>query len=699
MARARLRFSPQARPKPSKTRRRSQGSPGAASFSRVSSLPIINAAHEPPRSAVSKQLLGLASQKSKPRAEFLPTSAREVQDLGWDQVDVIFVTGDAYIDHPSFAMALLGRVLEASGWRVAILSQPKWKQVDDFLQFGAPRLFWAVSAGNMDSMINHYTAGRKVRNDDSYSPGGRAGQRPDRATNAYVQRCREANKRLGAKAPVVAGGVEASLRRVAHYDYWSDTVRPSILQSSKADLIVHGMGEAPILEIASRLERGDALHELRDMRSTAWLYGKSEVVPEGDSVLALPSFEVIKESRKEFARATFLLHEEMNPQNGRVITQAHGDRTVVINPGYPPLSEPEMDAIYGLPFARRPHPGYSEKIPAYETIKTSITVMRGCFGGCTFCSITMHQGRAIQSRSEESILKEVEQMHRVPGFTGVISDLGGPTANMYKMRCSKPKVEKICRRPSCVHPSICKLLDTSHAPIIELMRKARSKKGIRKVHIASGVRMDLARKSKKYLDELVRHHVGGHLKVAPEHASDRVLDVMKKPSSADFDAFGRAFTAASKRAGKDQYLVPYYIASHPGADLADAIELASYLKKHGYRPRQVQDFIPAPMDIATAIYYTGLDPRTLVPVPVAKKLRDRQMQRALLQFFLPANWFMVRDALRQAGREDLIGPGPDCLIGHRPPEEAIRAKRAQQAEQQKRKGQSQGRNRKGKRNR
>jgi uncharacterized radical SAM protein YgiQ len=652
----------------------------------MTSLPVIRAAHEPPRKAVSSHLMRLAKGTRTQPAAFLPTSASEVRALGWDQVDVIFVSGDAYVDHPSFAMALLGRVLEAAGWRVAILSQPKWKQVDDFLQFGPPRLFWAVSAGNMDSMINHYTAGRKVRNDDSYSPGGKSGQRPDRATNAYVQRCREANKKLGSRAPVVAGGVEASLRRVAHYDYWSDTVRPSILQSSKADIIVHGMGEAPILEIAARLAAGQSIRDLRDMRSTAWLYGKNDDVPEGDKVLALPSFERVKESREDFARATFLLHEEMNPQNGRVITQAHGDRTVVINPGFAPLSEAEMDTIYDLPFARRPHPTYREDIPAYETIKTSVTVMRGCFGGCTFCSITMHQGRPIQSRSKKSILNEVDQMHKVPGFTGVISDLGGPTANMYKMRCSKPEVEKVCRRPSCVHPSICKLLDTSHAPIIELMREARAKKGIRKVHIASGVRMDLARRSKAYLDELVRHHVGGHLKVAPEHASDRVLDVMKKPSSADFDAFGEAFSAASKRAGKEQYLVPYYIASHPGADLSDAIELASYLKQHGYRPRQVQDFIPAPMDIATAIYYTGLDPRTLTPVPVAKKLKDRQMQRALLQFFLPQNWFTVRDALKQAGREDLIGPGPACLIGHRPPEEALQAQRAERAEQQKRRG-------------
>ncbi|MEE2828970.1 MAG: YgiQ family radical SAM protein [Myxococcota bacterium] len=635
---------------------------------------------------MSRDLLALTEKPSRkgPGEAFLPATRAEMDRLGWDRPDVVFVTGDAYIDHPSFAMALLGRVLEAAGWRVAILSQPDWKSVDDFLRFGAPRLFWGVSAGNMDSMINHYTAAKKRRNDDAYSPGGRAELRPDRATNAYVQRCREANKRLGSTVPIVAGGVEASLRRVAHYDYWSDTVRPSILVSSKADCVVHGMGEAPILELARRLDSGESLDDLRDMRSTAWLYGRNSPTPSGKDVLALASYEEIRESREAFARATYLLHEEMNHQNGRTLTQAHGDRTVVINPGLPPLSEAEMDVIYDLPFTRRPHPSYREKIPAYETIKTSVTVMRGCFGGCTFCSITMHQGRPIQSRSKRSILDEVEQMRHVPGFTGVISDLGGPTANMYKMRCSKPEVEAICRRPSCVHPTICKLLDTSHQPIIELMREARQLPGMRKVHIASGVRMDLARRSDEYLDELVTHHVGGHLKVAPEHASEEVLEVMRKPNSDDFDAFADSFKAASQRAGKEQYLVPYYIASHPGADLNAAIDLASYLKKNGYRPRQVQDFIPAPMDIATAIYYTGLDPRTLQPVPVAKKLRDRRMQRALLQFFLPQNWYEVRDALQLAGRTDLIGSAPHCLIESRPPREAIEAQGRKHREEQER---------------
>ena len=652
---------------------RGRGDYGAAVPGR---LPIIEAPGEPPRRATSGDLLDLTST-SAGRPALLPTSRAEMDARGWDAADVVFVTGDAYIDHPSFAMAVLGRVLEAAGYRVAILSQPGWTDVQDFLSFGAPRLFWAVSAGNMDSMINHYTAGKKVRNADAYSPGGEIGRRPDRATNVYVQRCREANKRLGSSVPVVAGGVEASLRRVAHYDYWSDTVKPSILLSSKADLVVHGMGEGPILEIARRLAAGETARDLRDMRAVAWLAGKKErdALPDG---ITLPSFEDVKADKRAFARATHLLHEELGPGAGRTVLQAHGDRVVVVNPPWPPLTETEMDRIYGLPFARTPHPSYTAPVPAWQTIKHSVQIMRGCFGGCTFCSITMHQGNAIQSRSEASVLAEVEALSRDKGFKGTISDLGGPTANMYKMRCTRPEVEALCRRPSCVHPRRCKLLGTDHGPLIQLMRKARSVPGIKKINIASGVRTDLAKDSPEYLDELVRHHVGGHLKVAPEHASARTLAVMRKPEVGDFDRFAQAFTRASKRAGKEQYLVPYFIASHPGADLREAIELAVYLKTNRYRPQQVQDFIPAPMDVATAIYWTGLDPKTLKPVPVAKKLKDRQMQRALLQFFKPENWFEVRDALLQAGRKDLIGDGPGCLIKDWPPE-AAKDKRRREA--------------------
>ncbi|MEQ8766361.1 MAG: YgiQ family radical SAM protein [Planctomycetota bacterium] len=611
-----------------------------------------------------------------------------MDERGWDQADVVFVTGDAYVDHPSFAMAILGRVLEANGYRVAILSQPDWQSKEPFQALGPPRLFWAVSAGNMDSMLNHYTANRRLRSDDAYSPGGRSGRRPDRATNVYAQRCREAFKGI----PVIAGGVEASLRRVAHYDYWSDTVKPSILLSSKADLVVYGMGEALIVEIARRFEAGQSVSELRDLRGVAYLLGaKEELAPfpqsmrlsstPADDTLEMPSFEEVRDDKIAFARATHLVHRESNPFNARRLIQRHGDRTLVQNPPALPLSTAEMDAIYDLPYARSPHPSYSEKIPSFEMMRTSVTLMRGCFGGCTFCSITTHQGRIIQSRSQESVLAEIRELGEDPESKGIVSDIGGPTANMYHMRCTKPEVEAICRRPSCVHPTICKLLGTDHGPLKELMREAREQKGIRKVHVASGVRMDLAQRDPEYLEELAGHHVGGHLKVAPEHVSKRVLDLMKKPRIDDYQGFREAFQEASQKVGKEQYLVPYFIASHPGSDIEDMIELAVYLKGQGYKPRQVQDFIPAPMDVATAMYYTGLDPSTLKPVPVAKNIKDRKLQRALMQFFKPENWFEVRDALIRAGRRDLIGGGPQCLIPSKPPKEALseRRSRAQQA--------------------
>jgi uncharacterized radical SAM protein YgiQ len=637
----------------------------------ISRLPIVEADHEPPRRAVSADLLALAAAPAPRRSPappaFLATSAAEARARGWDAVDVVFVTGDAYVDHPSFAMAVLGRVLEACGFRVGILSQPDWKSPDAFMEFGAPGLFWAVSAGNMDSMLNHYTAARKVRNADAYSPGGAIGRRPDRATNVYVQRCREAGKRLGVDRPVVAGGVEASLRRFAHYDYWSDDVRPSILVSSKADLVVYGMGEASILEIARRLQAGEPIRALRDMRSVAYLLGSKETVAFDADAVRLPSFEQVTTDGTAFARATALYHDEAGAGSARVVIQPHGDRLVVQNPPLPPLSEREMDAIYDLPFARAPHPSNSGPVPAWETVKHSIVLMRGCFGGCTFCSITMHQGRPIQSRSEGSVMRELQALAASPGWTGVVSDLGGPTANMWKLRCTRPEIEAICRRPSCVHPSTCKLLSTDHGPLVQLMRKARAVPGVKKVLIASGVRTDLAKDAPEYLEELARHHVGGHLKVAPEHACDAVLTHMKKPSIGAFSDFADQFQAASARAGKEQYLVPYFIASHPGADLSAAIELAVYLHEHGYRPRQVQDFIPSPMDVATAMYRTGLDPHTLKPLPVARTERERKQQRALLQYWKPEHWRDVREALRAAGRDDLVGFGPKCLIPPSPP--------------------------------
>jgi uncharacterized radical SAM protein YgiQ len=605
-------------------------------------------------------------------------TAEQISERGWEQPDVIFVSGDAYIDHPSFAAAILGRWLEKHGFRVAILAQPDWRSVAPWRSLGAPRLFYAVSAGNMDSMINHYTANKKRRNADAYSPGGQIGLRPDRPTGVYAQRCREAFKGV----PVIAGGVEASLRRIAHYDYWSDHVRPSSLVASKADLLGYGMGESALLEIAQRLDAGEDITALRDMRGVAYMLGKNEDLANhafgemktSRDVVALPSFEEVKDDTRAFSRMTRSFHHETNPHNARRLTQMHGDRMLVLNPPGLPLSEAEMDAVHGLPYTRHPHPSYQEKIPAWETIKHSVQIMRGCFGGCTFCSITMHQGRAIQSRSEKSILSELRELAVDPEFKGHVSDLGGPTANMYQMRCSKPKVEAICRRLSCVHPTVCKLLATDHTPLVDLMQKSRSIKGVKKVHIASGIRMDLARNEPKYLSELVRHHVGGHLKVAPEHVSESVLELMKKPAQHTFDEFADRFEQASKRAGKEQYLVPYFISSHPGCAVEDMIELAVFLKQRGYRPRQVQDFIPAPMDIATSIYHTGLDPFTMKPVSTPRRLKERETQRALLQFFKPENYFAIYKALKGAGRTDLIGDGPQCLISHQPPREVLAAR-------------------------
>ena len=606
---------------------------------------------------------------------FLPTTAAEVAARGWEQPDVIFVSGDAYVDHPSFAAALLGRSLEAAGFKVAVLAQPDWKSADAWRAMGPPRLFYAVSAGNMDSMINHYTANRKRRNEDAYSPGGAIERRPDRATNVYAQRCREAFKEV----PIVIGGVEASLRRIAHYDWWSEKVRPSVLVSTKADLLGYGMGERTICEVARRLDAGESARDLRDMRGVAYLLGGKEELPDhfsemGETV-TLPSFEEVQSDGVAFATMTRLLHHETNPLNAKRLTQDHGGRALVINPPELALEEAELDAAYDQPFTRRPHPSYADTIPAWEMIRDSVTIMRGCFGGCTFCSITMHQGRAIQSRSKESILKEVEALAAQPDFKGNISDLGGPTANMYRMRCSKPEVEKVCRRLSCVHPTVCKLLDTDHAPTVELLREAREVDGVKRVHVASGIRMDLAANEDEYLEEMAAHHVSGHLKVAPEHVSEDVLNNMKKPPVDSFDEFAERFLAASARAGKEQYLVPYFIASHPGSGVEEMIDLAVFLKARGYKPLQVQDFIPAPMDVATCMHFTGLDPMTMKPVKTVQRLSDRKVQRALMQFFLPENWFTVRRALVEAGREDLIGSGRECLIPSNPPKEAIAARR------------------------
>ncbi|MBL8828615.1 MAG: YgiQ family radical SAM protein [Planctomycetaceae bacterium] len=621
-------------------------------------LPIVDQPHAPVRKAPTAPL---------------PMSRAEMDARGWDYVDVVFVSGDAYVDHPSFANGLLARLLEDEGYRVAVLSQPDWHSCEPWKTFGKPRLFFAISAGNMDSMINHYTANRKVRNDDAYSPEGRIGCRPDRATLAYCQRAREAFSGV----PVVAGGVEASLRRIAHYDYWSDKVRRSILLDCKADLLVYGMGERGVVEIARRLASGETVRDLRDMRGVAYRLGAKEPPPT-ENTLELPTFEQASTDNYAFAEMTKIAHNETNPYNARRLVQRHDRECVVVNPPATPLSQAEMDRVYGLPFTRKPHPSYGrQKIPAFDVIKDSIQIMRGCFGGCTFCSITAHEGRIIQSRSSDSVLAEVRQMTADPDFKGVISDIGGPTANMYEMRCSRPEVEAKCRRLSCVHPTICKLLGTDHGPLIDLMQQVREEPGVRKVFVASGIRMDLARRDPEYMKELATHHVGGQLKVAPEHVDPGVLNLMKKPANDDFEKFDREFRKASKAAGKKQYLVPYYIASHPGSGLDEMIELALFLKRNSYQPDQVQDFIPTPFDIASCMYHTGLDPFTKQPVYVAKHLRDRKLQRALLQFFKPENYFEVRKALEQAGRHDLIGDGCECLIPSSPPKVALDERRKQ----------------------
>ncbi len=601
----------------------------------------------------------------------------EARQRGWEEIDVVLVTGDAYVDHPSFAMAILGRVLEANGFRVGILAQPEWRSCEAWKTFGPPKLFFAISAGNMDSMINHYTANKKVRNDDAYSPGGRIGLRPDRATLVYCQRAREAYKGV----PIIAGGVEASLRRLAHYDYWSDTVRRAIVLDAKANLVAYGMGESAIVDIARRLQAGETVKDLRNLRGGCYALGAKEAIPTGPDVLVLPSYEEIKSDRFKFAEATRKIHLETNPYNAKTLIQKHGDQWVVCTPPRPPESQQSMDFFYDLAYTRRPHPKYTEPIPALQIVQDSVVLMRGCFGGCTYCSITAHEGRIIQSRSKQSVVREAATLGKRADFKGVISDLGGPTANMYEMRCLRPEIEAICRRLSCVHPKICPLLGTDHGPLLQVMREVRTQPGIRKVHIASGVRMDLAQLSPEYMSELVTHHVGGHLKVAPENTDSHTLQLMKRPGLESFQEFAEKFRSASKRAGKEQYLVPYFISAHPGCDLTAMIELALFLKRNGYRPEQVQDFIPSPMDIAACMFHTGLDPMSMKPVYVAKFLRDRKLQRALMQFFKPENYFLVRKSLIQAGRKHLIGEGCDCLIPSRPPKEALAA-RMQRAERE-----------------
>ena len=688
-----------------------------------------------------------------------------MDELGWDSCDVVIVTGDAYVDHPSFGMAIVGRVLEAQGFRVGIIAQPDWHSTRDFMRLGRPNLFFGITGGNMDSMVNRYTADRRIRSDDAYTPHGVAGARPDRCVIVYSQRAREAYKDV----PVVIGGIEASLRRIAHFDYWSEKVRRSVLMDAKADLLVFGNAERQICEIAHRLAAGKRIDEITDLRGTAFVRKatpegwveidsttvdtpgpldatsrsvcdgadgverstaarnrRREIAPVGridpeavrgmdaapgaprdgftassrvdpadrgavattnpeavlrfhrripsnadreTSVIRLPSFEQVADDAILYAHASRILHQESNPGNARALVQRHGDTDVWLNPPPIPLTTKEMDAIYELPYQRVPHPSYgSAKIPAYEMIRFSIAIQRGCFGGCTFCSITEHEGRIIQNRSEDSVIREIETIRdSVPGFTGVISDLGGPTANMYRVACKSREIEAACRKPSCVYPGICPNLNTDHSPLIKLYRRARTLPGIKKVLIASGVRYDLAIESPEYVKELAQHHVGGYLKIAPEAIAEGPLSKMMKPGVGSYDRFKELFDKYSKEAGKEQYLIPYFIAAHPGTTDEDMLELALWLKRNGFRADQVQAFLPSPMATATAMYHSGKNPlhkvtRNSEAVHIPKGIRVRRLHKAFLRYHDPNNWPLLREALRRMGRADLIGNGKQHLV-------------------------------------
>jgi uncharacterized radical SAM protein YgiQ len=617
-------------------------------------------------------------------APFLPMSRAEMDALGWDSCDIILITGDAYVDHPSFGMAIVGRLLEAQGFRVGIIAQPDWQSAEPFKQLGAPNLFFGVTAGNMDSMVNRYTADRRLRHNDSYTPGGEGGKRPDRSVLVYAQRCREAYRDV----PIVLGGIEASLRRIAHYDYWSDKVRRSVLADAKADILLYGNAERAVVEVAHRLAKGDKPADLDDIRGIALLRsqppdGWTEILASdidsadegarlgGDkTVVRLPAYEQVEKDPESYARASRVLHRESNPGNARALVQRHGDRDLWLTPPPIPLAMAEMDGVYDLPYARAPHPSYGDaKIPAWDMIKFSVTIMRGCFGGCSFCSITEHEGRIIQNRSEESILQEIELIRdKTPGFTGIISDIGGPTANMYRMACKDPKVESACRRPSCVFPGICPNLNTSHDSLIQLYRKVREVKGIKKVMVASGVRYDLAIESPEYVKELVTHHVGGYLKIAPEHTEEGPLGKMMKPGIGAYDRFKQLFDAATAKAGKKYFLIPYFIAAHPGTTDEDMLDLALWLKKNKYRADQVQTFLPSPMALATAMYHSGVNPLRGVrrgaseQVETVKGLRQRRLHKAFLRYHDAENWPLLRETLKKMGRADLIGPGKHQLI-------------------------------------
>jgi len=595
-------------------------------------------------------------------APVLPMSRAEMDDLRWDACDVVLVTGDAYVDHPSFGVALIGRVLEAHGFRVGVIAQPDWRSAEPFRALGEPALFFGVTAGNMDSMVNRYTADRKHRSNDAYSPDDGPDLRPDRASLVYAQRCREAYSGV----PVILGGIEASLRRAAHYDYWSDKVRRSLLLDAKADLILYGSAERAVVEVAHRLARGTPVGEFTDLRGT--VFARPTGTPDDDAQ-RLPAYEEVRAEPLAFARAARTIHQHLHPDRGATLVQRHGDRDVVLRPPPVPLTTGELDRLYELPYTRRPHPAYAgRRLAAFEMIQNSITIVRGCSAGCTFCALAAHDGPVVQSRSRESVLREIERVRdTAPGFTGVISDLGGPTANLYGSACERPDGPGACRRLSCLHPRICKHLRAGHGALIKLYRQARQLQGVTQVLIGSGIRHDVALRSPEYVRELVRHHVGGYLKLAPEHVGAVTLDLMHKPDIDVFERFAERFAQESARVGKEQYIIPYFIAAHPGTDDGEMLAVALWLKRHGYRLDQVQTFLPAPMALATAMYHTGLDPRRSLQgggraVTVPRGLKLRRRHKAFLRYHDPASWPEIRTALRELGRTDLIGRGKRHLV-------------------------------------
>ncbi len=605
---------------------------------------------------------------------FLPICTADMHSLGWDAPDFVYVTGDAYVDHPSFGVAILSRMLEAQGFRVAVLSQPDWRSGKDFTSFGRPKLGFLVTSGNIDSMVAHYTAAKRTRSDDLYSPGGKAGKRPDRAVIVYCKKIREAYGDI----PILIGGLEASLRRFAHYDYWDDRVRPSILLDSGADLLMYGMGERSLTEIARRMREGEPVSSITDVRGTCFCVPTSRYEPR--PAKECPSFELVASNQREYAVAARIQQDEQDAMRGKTVIQKHGKVILVQNPPSPPLGQEELDRIYELPYERAYHPVYEAQggVPAIKEVEFSITHNRGCFGACNFCSLAFHQGRQITCRSEESVIQEAKKLTQSPRFKGYIHDVGGPTANFRHPSCKKQKELGLCKGKKCLAPTPCRQLTVDHSEYLHLLRRLRALPGVKRVFIRSGIRYDylIEDKDESFFKELIAYHVSGQLKVAPEHCSANVLDKMGKPHIEQYRRFSRRFYELTKSVGKEQYLVPYLMSSHPGSTLKDAVELAVFLKKEGVRPEQVQDFYPTPGTISTAMFYTGLDPYTMKEVYVPRSPKEKAMQRALLQSFKPENRALVMEALKRAGRGDLIGTGPQCLI--RPDRPAGRGDRKKQ---------------------